>query len=49
VVDLTANYRPTDVITLGVNVSNLLDNEHWESFGGDVLGRRALGSVQFSW
>lgn len=49
VLDLTANYRPTDVITVGVNVSNLLDDEHWESFGGDVLGRRALGSVQFSW
>lgn len=49
VVDLTANYRPTDVITLGLNVSNLLDNEHWESFGGDVLERRALGSIQFSW
>ncbi len=49
VVDLTANYRPTDVITVGLNVSNLLDDEHWESFGGDVLGRRALGSVQFSW
>ena len=48
-VDLTANYRATDSITLGVNVSNLLDEEHWESFGGDLLGRRALGSIQFTW
>jgi len=43
------NWRVTDAITLGVNVSNLTDEEHWQAFGGDVLGRRALGSVEFSW
>jgi iron complex outermembrane receptor protein len=47
--DLVGNWRATDAITLGVNVSNLTDEEHWQAFGGDVLGRRALGSVQFSW
>lgn len=49
VVDLTGNWRVTDHIGLGLNVSNALDENHWQSFGGDVLGRRALGSVQFSW
>lgn len=47
--DLTANFHATDSITLGLNVSNLTDEEHWQAFGGDVLERRALGSVQFSW
>jgi iron complex outermembrane receptor protein len=47
--DLIANWRVTDAINLGLNVSNLTDEEHWQAFGGDVLGRRALGSVQFSW
>ena len=49
VVDLTANYRVTDHIKLGVNVSNLFDEEHWEAFGGDVLERRALASIEFGW
>jgi iron complex outermembrane receptor protein len=48
-VDLNANYRFTDHWKVGVNVANLLDDEHWESFGGDLLGRRALGHVEFSW
>ena len=48
-VDLVANYRVTDSIKLGVNVSNLLDEEHWEAFGGDLLSRRALASIEYSW
>ena len=48
-VDLTANWNVTDHIRLGVNVSNLLDEEHWQAFGGDVLERRALGSIEFRW
>ena len=48
-VDLVGNYRVTDSIKLGVNVSNLTDEEHWQAFGGDVLGRRALGSIEFRW
>lgn len=47
--DLTANFRATDSISLGVNVSNLTDEEHWQAFGGDILERRALGSVEFRW
>ncbi len=49
VVDLVANFDLTEHFELGVNVSNLLDEEHWESFGGDILGRRALGSLTLRW
>lgn len=48
-VDLNANYHFNDHWGVGVNVANLLDDQHWESFGGDVLGRRALGNVSFRW
>ena len=47
--DLTAGFDVTDSVRLGLSVTNLTDEEHWQSFGGDVLGRRALGSVAFSW
>ncbi len=49
VVNLSANYRVTPAVTVGVDVANLLDDQHWEAFGGDILGRRALGHVSFSW
>ncbi|HEX6202706.1 MAG TPA: TonB-dependent receptor [Thermoanaerobaculia bacterium] len=49
VVNLAANYHVTDNFTVGVDVSNLLDDEHWEAFGGDILERRALGHVSFRW
>ena len=48
-VDLNANLIVNDHVRLGVNVANLLDDEHWESFGGDLLGRRALGNVTLTW
>ena len=41
--------RSTTTGESALNVANVLDEEHWESFGGDILGRRALGSVTFSW
>ena len=34
---------------VGVNVANVFDDEHWESFGGDLIGRRVLGHVEYSW
>ncbi len=49
VVDLSANLKVGERVTLGLNVSNLLDEEHYESFGGDILSRRAIGSVTFAW
>jgi outer membrane receptor protein involved in Fe transport len=49
VVDLAASYRLGERWELGMDVANLLDRKHWESFGGDLLRRRALGHVTFSW
>ncbi|TDI48699.1 MAG: TonB-dependent receptor [Acidobacteria bacterium] len=48
-VDLNANYRLGTAWKTGVTIANLLDNVHYESFGGDLLGRRALGYLTFSW
>jgi len=48
-VDLVANYLLTKNWKVGVNVANLLDDDHWESFGGDLLSRRALVSLTFQW
>ncbi|MDY7093940.1 MAG: TonB-dependent receptor [Acidobacteriota bacterium] len=48
-VDLNVNYQITDNIEVGVNVSNLFDEEHYQIFGGDLIERRALGHVSFSW
>lgn len=49
VVNLAANYRITQLIGVGADVSNVFDDEHYEAFGGDILGRRALGFVTINW
>jgi outer membrane receptor protein involved in Fe transport len=49
VLDLNGSYRLTSHITVGADVANLLDNDHYEAFGGDLLGRRALGHLTYSW
>ncbi|NOQ83445.1 MAG: TonB-dependent receptor, partial [Myxococcales bacterium] len=49
IVDLQANYSLGEHWRLGLNVANLLDNSHYEKFGGDLLRRRALASVAFDW
>jgi iron complex outermembrane receptor protein len=49
VFDFAGGYRINESWGVGVDVSNLLDDEHFETFGGDVLGRRALGYVTFNW
>jgi outer membrane receptor protein involved in Fe transport len=49
VVDLNGSYRLTRQITAGVDAANLLDRAHYEAFGGDLLGRRALGHLTYSW
>ena len=48
-VDLSANYRLNDYFAFGVDISNLFDDEHFQTFGGDLLARRALGHVTFNW
>jgi outer membrane receptor for ferrienterochelin and colicins len=48
-VDLSLSYDVNDNWQVGVDVSNLLDDEHYQAFGGDLLSRRALGYMTFSW
>jgi len=47
VVNLSGYYDINENITVGANISNAFDDEHYESFGGDLLNRRALGYVTF--
>jgi outer membrane receptor protein involved in Fe transport len=47
--DLTAQYEMGKRVIVGLNVANLFDDQHWEAFGGDILRRRALVSVQWGW
>jgi outer membrane receptor protein involved in Fe transport len=47
--DLTVNYRLTPELTAGLSVANVFDDDHWESFGGDILRRRLLVSMAYSW
>ena len=49
VVNIAANYRVNQMFGVGLDISNAFDNEHYEAFGGDLLGRRALGSVSINW
>jgi outer membrane receptor protein involved in Fe transport len=47
--DVQAAYLITKRVRAGVDASNLFDNEHYEMFGGDLLGRRVLAHVTTSW
>ena len=49
VVDLNANVVINKRLGVGVDVANLFDNRHYEMFGGDLLGRRALMHLTTSW
>lgn len=49
VVDLGATYQLSRHWEVGLNASNLLNNEHYEEFGGDILRRLCLGFVSYSW
>jgi outer membrane receptor protein involved in Fe transport len=44
-VNAAASYKMTPNLVLGINVSNLLDREHYEIFGGSFLRRRALATL----
>ena len=47
--DFSTNYRFGGGFAVGLSVSNLLDDEHLEVFGGDLLGRHAVAHVTFDW
>jgi iron complex outermembrane receptor protein len=49
VVNISANFKINDHLGIGTDISNALDDEHWESFGGDLMSRRALGFMSVSW
>jgi outer membrane receptor for ferrienterochelin and colicins len=49
VVNVAANFKISDMFRLGVDVSNALDDEHYEAFGGDIISRRALGYLGVAW
>ena len=44
-VDFTGSYNINDQITVGINISNLFDETHYQLFGGDLVERRALAHV----
>jgi outer membrane receptor protein involved in Fe transport len=44
-VNLDASYQLTSSIELGLNVTNLLNREHYQLFGGSLLERRAVAGM----
>lgn len=49
VVGLNGNWMIDESWQVGLDVANLLDEHHYQSFGGDRLRRRALAYVRFGW
>ena len=47
--DFTANYHLKNGFALGLNISNLLNNEHYEIFGGDLLRRNVVATFSYRW
>ena len=47
--DLIANYHFKKGFSLGLNVSNLLNNKHYELFGGDILRRNIVATFSYRW
>jgi outer membrane receptor protein involved in Fe transport len=43
------NYSFNESWSLGLDVNNVLDNEHYQAFGGDLLGRRTVLFMTFDW
>lgn len=47
--DLLAHVQLSSRVALGLSVANVTDEEQFQVFGGDLLERRAVGSVTLSW
>lgn len=47
--DLAGSFRINKWMGVGVNVANLRDTPNRQTFGGDVLRRRALANLTFAW
>ncbi|MBU2444382.1 MAG: TonB-dependent receptor [Bacteroidetes bacterium] len=41
-------YKISNMVSVNVNVSNLLDKKHYEIFGGSILSRRAMLTINIS-
>jgi iron complex outermembrane receptor protein len=48
-VDFIANYHFKKGFSLGFNISNLLNNKHYEIFGGDILRRNIVATFSYRW
>jgi len=48
-IDLTTNVYFGDGFSVGVNISNLLNNKHYQYFGGDLLLRNAVATFSYRW
>jgi outer membrane receptor for ferrienterochelin and colicins len=48
-VDFTANYHFGNGFSLGFNISNLLNNKHYQLFGGDILRRNIVAALSYQW
>ncbi|MBF8295072.1 MAG: hypothetical protein HW389_1617 [Bacteroidetes bacterium] len=47
-VNLSGQYRFSSSLSFTLNVSNLLDREHYQIFGGSMVGRRAMLTASMS-
>ncbi len=47
--DFGFNYALTEAFKVGASVANVTNNKHWEAFGGDLIGRRALVHMGYTW
>jgi iron complex outermembrane receptor protein len=48
-VDLNLSYAVNDLLRVGLNVANLRDTVHRQTFCGDLLGRRSLLNLTLAW
>lgn len=48
ILDLSGTYSATDNLTLSLNIANALDREHYQIFGGSILGRRSVVTAAYS-
>ena len=48
IVSISAAYEVSQNLMLSMNMSNALDNRHYEIFGGSILGRRGIVTASYT-
>ena len=48
-VNFIANYHFKNGFSLGINIGNFLNNNHYELFGGDMLRRNIVATFSYRW